>query len=95
MNTFSLKMNRGGNIGFRSAGNPIFADGEFFEETDPDIISKYRDTDGKRYDDAIMRKAVEEVKQSFDLKYRLWGNNCQDFTQSVREQFQEIIKQAN
>ena len=65
--------------------------GKFFTETDPNVIAKYRETDGKHYDDAIMRRAVEDVKNSGKFNhYNLINNNCQDFTQSVRKRYEEL-----
>ena len=71
--------------------------GKFFTETDPNVIAKYRETDGKHYDDAIMRKAVEDVKKSGKFYYyKALGNgrnNCQDFVQDVKDKYYEILKQ--
>lgn len=43
----------------------------------------FTETDGKHYDDAIMRRAVEDVKNSRKFTYyKALGdgqNNCQDF----------------
>ena len=68
--------------------------GEFFTETDPNVIARYRETDGKHYDDAIMRKAVEDVKKSGKFYYyNALGNNCQDFVESVKNRYHEIFKE--
>ena len=91
---------KGGNIGFTAqSGMGIFGvvHGKFFTETDPNVIAKYRETDGQHYDDAIMRKAVEDVKKSMRfLYYKAIGegkNNCQDFVQDVKDRYYEIFKQ--
>lgn len=67
---------------------------KFFTETDPNVIAKYRETDGKHYDDAIMRRTVEDVRKSGRFTYyKALGegqNNCQDFTQSVRKRYEEL-----
>ena len=71
--------------------------GKFFTETNPNIIARYRETDGKHYDDVIMRKAVEDVKKSGKFYYyKALGNgrnNCQDFVQDVKDKYYEILKQ--
>ena len=68
--------------------------GEFFTETDPNVIARYRETNGKHYDDAIMRKAVEDVKKSGKFYYyNALGNNCQDFVESVKNRYHEIFKE--
>ncbi|VEJ24402.1 haemagglutinin [Helicobacter cholecystus] len=68
--------------------------GKFFTETDPSVIARYRATDGKHYDDAIMRQAVEDVKKYGMFKYYyLTINNCQDFIKQVKIRYQKIFKQ--
>ncbi|PAF44758.1 hypothetical protein [Helicobacter sp. 11S02596-1] len=73
---------KGGDIGFFNDG--LHAD-------NPKNLNLYQDTDGKHYDDDIMRKAVENVKQTFSPKYNLFLNNCQDFTSSVIREYQKIL----
>ena len=68
--------------------------GMFFTENDTDVIARYRETDGKHYDDAIMRKAVEDVKKSGNFNhYNFLMNNCQDFVESVKTRYSEIVKE--
>lgn len=71
--------------------------GKFFTETNPSVIAEYSETDGKHYDDAIMRKAVEDVKKSGKFYYyKALGNgrnNCQDFVESVTKRYWELFNQ--
>ena len=71
--------------------------GKFFTETDPNVIAKYRETDGQHYNDAIMRKAVEDVRKSGKFNYyKALGNgrnNCQDFVESVTKRYWELFNQ--
>lgn len=66
-------------------------------ETDPNVIAKYRETDGKHYDDAIMRRTVEDVRKSGRFTYyKALGNgrnNCQDFVESVTKRYWELFNQ--
>ena len=90
---------KGGNIGFTEDWSlkNISIKGKFFTETNPDVIAKYRETDGQHYDDAIMRKAVEDVKNSGKFNYyKVFGdgrNNCQDFVESVTKRYWELFNQ--
>lgn len=66
----------------------------FFTETDPSVIARYRATDGKHYDDAIMRKAIEDIRKSGKFNYyNALNNNCQDFVEDVRNRYREIFNQ--
>lgn len=63
-------------------------------ETDPNVIAKYRESEGKHYDDAIMRKAVEDVKNSGSFKQYfplIW--DCQIFVKDVKKRYKELIRQ--
>ncbi|MBK8569986.1 MAG: hypothetical protein IPN81_08375 [Nitrosomonadales bacterium] len=52
----------------------------------PNNLSKY-EIFGPHYDDATMREAVEAAKK--DIKpYCLIGNNCQDFADKVRKEYE-------
>ena len=87
---------KGGNIGFTEDWSlkNISIKGKFFTETNPDVIAKYRETDGQHYDDAIMRKAVEDVKNSGSFKQYLpliW--DCQIFVKDVKKRYKELIRQ--
>ncbi|WP_180674042.1 hypothetical protein, partial [Helicobacter sp. 13S00482-2] len=83
----------GGNIGF-AAKSGISGDGVFIVETDPNVIKLYQDTDGIHYDDRIMRRAVDNVKEIFEMKkYNVLFNNCQDFTHSVVSEYYRILYQ--
>jgi RHS repeat-associated protein len=65
------------NIGF-------FDDGALKEEP---MAPNYRALPGS-YDDCVMRIAIERVKLS---RYRLIGNNCQDWADSVREEYDQLL----
>ncbi|WP_300222128.1 filamentous hemagglutinin N-terminal domain-containing protein [uncultured Helicobacter sp.] len=87
---------KGGNIGFTEDWSlkNISIKGKFFTETNPNVIAKYRETDGQHYDDAIMRKAVEDVKNSGSFKQYLpliW--DCQIFVKDVKKRYKELIRQ--
>ena len=52
------------------------------------------------YDDVIMNKAIENVKKSgrFDEKgknYKLTGNNCQDFADAMREEYNNLYNRLD
>ncbi|WP_219349859.1 hypothetical protein, partial [Helicobacter sp. 13S00482-2] len=84
----------GGNIGFTTHSRAIFfGDGVFMVETDPNVIKLYEDTDGIHYDDRIMRRAVDNVKETFNMYYKAWNNNCQAFTHSVVSEYYRILYQ--
>ncbi|MDI4650714.1 MULTISPECIES: RHS repeat-associated core domain-containing protein [Pseudoalteromonas] len=80
----------GTNSGF--SGNGLFADG--FSYTDPDT-SGYSCKD-KEYDDALMKKAEERAKISFDMKnYNVITNNCQDYVDEVINQYYNVLADQN
>ncbi|MDO5488726.1 MAG: RHS repeat-associated core domain-containing protein [Bacteroidaceae bacterium] len=78
---------KGGNIGFGPEGR--------FSESDP---QGYRRRDNKYYDDALLRKALENVN---DGKYKLiWNpfqkgkkNNCQDWAERVRKEYERLERE--
>jgi len=52
------------------------------------------------YDDVLMNKAIENVKKSgrFDEKgknYKLTGNNCQDFADAMREEYNNLYNKLD
>lgn len=62
-----------------------------FTETAYNATDKSSLTDGKHYDDVMMRKAVENVKKSGNFnRYNACTNNCQDFTQAVKEEYKRL-----
>jgi len=50
--------------------------------------------EGPHYDDATMRDAVKEVKKSIK-PYCLIGNNCQDFSDKVRDEYERQQQKRN
>jgi hypothetical protein len=72
-----------GNLGF-------FDDGLVKEDPHyPKYQDKYQRL-GPHYDDELMRKAVERVVPK---KYCRIGNNCQDWADQVREEYERLKKQ--
>jgi len=50
---------------------------------------RYRpETRSSPFDDCIMRRAVEDVTPG---RYRLFGNNCQDWASAVRRRYGELL----
>ncbi len=72
-----------GNVGF-------FDDGRVRPDN-PALLKKYR-TFGPHYDDAIMREAVKNV---VPWKYCLIGNNCQDWADKVRKEYEQLVRERN
>ena len=76
----------GGNVGF-------FGDDKVRSDTLENIF-RYKSKDNKKYDDKIMRKAVERVAPQMG-DYGLIKNNCQDFIQKVIKEYNIIKKAGN
>lgn len=65
-----------------------------FSFADPDT-SGYSCKD-KEYDDALMKKAEERAKISFDMKnYNVITNNCQDYVDEVINQYYNVLADQN
>jgi hypothetical protein len=50
--------------------------------------------DGHHYDDATMREAVKAVKKQMK-PYCLIGNNCQDFVDKVRKEYERMQREKS
>jgi uncharacterized protein RhaS with RHS repeats len=72
----------------------------FFEDSnvkpDPNYPGNKNDyqMDGHHYDDATMREAVKAVKKQMK-PYCLIGNNCQDFVDKVRKEYERMQREKS
>lgn len=70
----------GENIGFGP-------DGRFSDENPDELGYRY---DDEHYDDALIRRALERV---WDGDYRLIGNNCQDWADRLRDEYNKLLNE--
>ncbi len=59
---------------------------------DPTNLEEYWRADPKTYDDALLRQAVENVGAG---NYCLFGSNCQDWADKVREEYKRLEEEQN
>ncbi len=79
---------RPGDVGFRPKNKmiPCGGKGEIFHDEDPSQYVKSSDT----YDDATMRKAMENVVMT---NYCVVGSNCQDYADRLRQEYKKLKEQ--
>ena len=41
-------------------------------------------------DDATLHKAIENIEKNWDMDWRLFGNNCQDFGNAVMQEYERL-----
>ncbi|WP_305862812.1 hypothetical protein, partial [Helicobacter cholecystus] len=74
----------GGNVGF-------FGDSQVRPDTLENIF-KYKPKNNTKYDDKIMRKAIDRVAPQ-TKSYNFLMNNCQDFIQRVIQEYHTLSKE--
>jgi hypothetical protein len=72
----------GGDIGF-------FGDGKVRPDKDTNL-DKYTPNNERHYDDATMREAVKNVKSG---DYGVCKNNCQDYSDKLRQEYRRLERQ--
>lgn len=53
-------------------------------------LNKYSHTIYSGLDDDLMREAVLKVKNQWSLQYLLFGNQCQDFVKTVKQEYERL-----
>ncbi|MCU7836954.1 MAG: RHS domain-containing protein, partial [gamma proteobacterium symbiont of Taylorina sp.] len=76
---------KGGNLGFFNNNNG----GKVRADT-PNMLGRYWPQKQGNYDDALMREAVKNVGNPG--RYCLIGNNCQDWAEKVRDEYEQLKK---
>ena len=53
-------------------------------------LNKYNRIIQSGLDDNLMRQAVLSVKKQWNLQYRLFGHQCQDFVKAVKQEYEKL-----
>ena len=79
------------NIGFGPKKKYAFGPGKFLPNVNPDgyhMESKY-------YDDDIMRQAVENVNENWDMNYNVIWHNCQHYCNTLKTEYNRLEREKN
>jgi hypothetical protein len=73
--------------------------GFFDDDTIRDDLGHTRDEfdfsrDPRIYDDALMRDAEMNIRKNFDMDWRLVSNDCQDYVDVVRREYERLSRRA-
>ena len=81
------------NIGFFGSG--LFSGGEIKKDSE-DQLKNYTRIDKESYNDSILREAFESIdKSKYTDKYNIFTNNCQGFSEDLRQEYFKILNKKN